>query len=143
MTPRIRSATAGDLPGALALLAHADLPVADLSHGHLAFVAEDDGGLAGVIGLETHGSVGLLRSLVVAGSQRTKGLGGRLVAALEDLARERGIEQLWLLTIDADSYFLRLGYVVESRNDVPAEIRDTAEFSSLCPGSAVLMSKSL
>ena len=76
-------------------------------------------------------------------SVRSGGIGRRLVAALESKATGLGITELWLLTIDADPYFSRLEYVVMDRTAAPDVIRDTAEFSSLCPGDAVLMQKSM
>lgn len=143
MSTAIRQARASDFPVVRGLLAAADLPVDDFAPEHLVFVGEAGGTPVGGIGLEALGDIGLLRSLVVARQARSSGLGGRLVAALEDEARSRGIRELWLLTIDADAYFRGLGYEVRHRDDAPAGIRGTAEFSGLCPGTAVLMSKGL
>ena len=106
-------------------------------------VALADESPVGMIGIEKFGDVGLLRSLVVDPSARSGGIGARLVAALESMAAERGIAELWLLTIDADAYFSRLGYSVTDRSRAPDVIRRTHEFSSLCPGDATLMRKSL
>ena len=143
MSVEIRPARPGDLGAAREILASAGLPVADLFAEHLAFVAENDSRFAGVIGLESFGAIGLLRSLVVSADSRAGSLGRRLVAELEVSSREQGMEALWLLTIDADPFFRRLGYVVMDRADAPLAIRTTAEFSGLCPGDAVLMSKVL
>lgn len=125
------------------LLARAGLPTDDVSIERLALVAEHDGHVVGLIGLEPFGSLGLLRSLVVATECRSNGLGGQLVAALEDLAQQRGIAELWLLTIDADAFFEKLGYGREARAKAPPVIAATEEFSKLCPGNAVLMRKTL
>ena len=143
MSIEIRPACSGDLASARVHLEAAGLPVADLSVDQLAFVAEVDGRFAGAIGLESFGKVGLLRSLVVSADARADGIGRQLVAALEALAREQGVEALWLLTIDAEPYFDRLGYRVMERTAAPAAIQSTEEFSGLCPGDAVLMRKSL
>ncbi len=143
MSARIRQAHHGDFDAARNVLSDAGLPVEDLSAEHLAFVAEINGRFVGMIGLESFGTIGLLRSLVVSADARAGGLGRRLVAELEASTREQGMEALWLLTIDADPFFQRLGYVVMDRADVPLAIRTTAEFSGLCPGDAVLMSKAL
>lgn len=140
---RIRTATALDLPAAVELLRNAALPVADLSAERLAFVAYKQQEMQGVIGLESFENVGLLRSLVVSRAARGSGIGAALVAALEAVCRVRGIRELWLLTIDADAFFAKLGYVVCSRDAAPEAIRDTAEFSGLCPSDAALMSKEL
>lgn len=143
MTISIRQATRDDLSTAKILLSDAGLPVDDLSATHLAFVgiAEDD--VVGVIGFENHGRVGLLRSLVVAEDARASGLGRELVAALEASAREQGIDEIWLLTIDADPFFAQLGYQIRGRSSAPPEIAGTAEFTALCPGDAFLMCKAL
>ena len=139
----LRVAVESDLTIARQLLVAAGLPTADLRLDHLALIAEKEGVVAGLIGLEQFKNAGLLRSLVIAEKFRSAGLGGRLVAALEQLALEKNISELWLLTIDADKWFASLGYLTQSRDSAPPAIRSTEEFSSLCPGDAVLMKKSL
>ena len=125
------------------LLADAGLPTEDFAPEHLACVADDAGTPVGAIGFERYETVGLLRSLVVAESARVNGLGRKLVEALEARAREQGVAEIWLLTIDANAYFEKLGYVPRERAAAPDAIRNTAEFAGLCPADAVLMSKSL
>ena len=125
------------------LLSDANLPVDDFVPEHLAFVGCIDEQPVAAIGYEALGDAWLLRSLVVAKGQRSRGLGAKLVAALEDLAREQGAVEMWLLTIDADGFFDSLGYQRRGRDDAPEAIRGTAEFSDLCPASAVLMSRFL
>jgi len=145
MTERvhIRAATDDDLPTAIEMLGMAELPTQDLSSRHLALVAESGAGVAGVIGLEAFGDVGLLRSLIVLPNARGSGVGSSLVKSLEPIARERGIKELWLLTIDADQFFSRLNFNVRRREFAPEAIQGSEEFSALCPGDAVLMSKYL
>ena len=65
------------------------------------------------------------------------------VAVESDLTIEKNISELWLLTIDADTWFATLGYLTQSRDSAPPAIQSTEEFSSLCPGDAVLMKKLL
>lgn len=121
-----------------ALLVANDLPVDDLGDSSITLIgAFDDGVLAGVIGLQACGEVALLRSLAVASDQRGRGVGARLVERILSTA-ERPV---WLLTTGARDYFLRHGFTVASRDDAPPAIRATAQFSSLCPSSAVLMSR--
>ena len=143
MPVRIRNATAGDLPFAVELLRSARLPTGDLAPAHLALVAEVDAGFAGVIGLEKSGDVALLRSLVVSPPARGTGVGRALVRALESTAKGQGVRELWLLTIDACAFFSEHGFVERERASAPNAIRGSAEFSSLCPADAVLMSKRL
>lgn len=130
---------------ARSLLAEAGLPVSDLSSTpglHLMGLREG-GRLVAVIGVEAHGSVGLLRSLAVTPGRRRSGLGLRLVADAEAWSAGHGIGTLYLLTATAASYFARLGYEATSRSDAPAAIAATAQFSGLCPASSTLMRKGL
>lgn len=139
----IRVFRSDDFAACRELIAAASLPVADLSAERLALVAESDGEINGVIGLEAFGDTGLLRSLSVAPAARRNGTGRALVEALEAHAAEQSIRELWLLTIDADGYFEKLGYECRARQDAPAAIAATEEFSGLCPADSVLMSKRL
>lgn len=139
----IRPAAADDLQPCIELLSAAGLPVADISIDRIALIAERQLKVVGLIGLEAYDAVGLLRSLVVDQRLRGAGVGRQLVGALEQYAGSRGVNELWLLTIDADLFFERLGYCRENRDAAPAAITATDEFSELCPASAVLMSKRL
>lgn len=141
----IRAAVAADLDVAQGWLADADLPTGDLTPSHMdAFLIATRGDVAvGMIGIESFGDVGLLRSLVVDATCRGLGLGRQLVDALEATARDQGIGELWLLTIDADAFFTRLGYATVDRDNAPSAIRNTQEFATLCPGDAVLMRKGI
>lgn len=143
MTLTIRPATPADLNAAIELLRGAGLPVEDLSSERVALIAGKDEIIQGVIGLEVYGDVGLLRSLVVSSDARGAGIGPALVTALETVCLTEGVGELWLLTIDADVFFAKLGYMTKDRSDAPDAIRSTDEFSALCPGDAVLMCKNL
>lgn len=141
-----RLAMAADRPIVRSLLAEAGLPVADLDlAADLTFwvVRDDAGRPSGAIGLERHGDVGLLRSLVVTPDRRRHGLGRMLVRALEEHANATGIAQLVLLTETAETFFRRLGYAVIERDRAPAAVTRSAEFRTLCPDTAVCMSKRL
>ncbi|HZD51437.1 MAG TPA: arsenic resistance N-acetyltransferase ArsN2 [Woeseiaceae bacterium] len=145
----IRAATERDWPAVERLLTEANLPLDDLDAGKLQgfLVAFDPAapppGVTGVIGLQTFGHTGLLRSLVVDTGRRGSGIGAELVMALEEQASATGVTDLWLLTIDAEVFFWKLDYRIIERGRAPAAIRDTPEFRSFCPGSAYLMHKSL
>ncbi len=126
-----------------ALLIESGLPVDDLGADNLDgfLVAEDGVKLVGLIGLQLYGTIGLLRSLVVARDARKLGLGGKLVGALESAAQAAGVTELWLLTIDAENFFERHDFEIMARDAAPASIQQTDEFSNLCPGTAFLMRK--
>lgn len=140
---KVRQAVSRDLPVCIEFLEAAGLPTADVSLDRIALIAEVDGSVAGLIGLEKFGDTGLLRSLVVDNRYRKSGFGRTLVEKLEQHATEEGIERLWLLTIDAAGYFERFGYRPKQRTDAPPAIRATDEFAELCPDDAVLMMKTL
>jgi amino-acid N-acetyltransferase len=143
--PTVRQANAEDWDSVSALLVESGLPVDDLDAGNLDgfLVAESGSQIVGLIGLQQIGCIGLLRSLVVAKSARRLGLGGALVSALESASKSAGVTALWLLTIDADQFFVRHGFRVISRDSAPQSIQQTEEFSDLCPGTAFLMQKDL
>lgn len=136
--PALRGATAADQPDILALLAASGLPTGDLKGGALPhfIVAEGAGCLMGCAAVETFASAGLLRSLAVAPEARGTGLGSRLLAAAERIAREAGLHQLYLLTTDQGGFFANHGYHAEERAQVPAAILAHPQFAGLCPASA-------
>lgn len=143
--PAFRQALATDWESVCRLLAESGLPLEDLDPDRLDefIVAENGGEIVGLIGLETFGATGLLRSLVVAHAARCTGLGRQLVELLESAAQSAGIGALWLLTIDAERFFEQRGYTIVNREIVPDSIRQTEEFGELCPDTAYLMMKSL
>lgn len=140
----IRTADAADLDRVEALLEANGLPHRDVraSDGRF-FVAEVDAECVGVGGVETYGPNGLLRSVVVAESNRGLGTGTALCDALEDHARANGVEALYLLTTTAAAFFRRRGYEAVDRETVPSTIQRTTEFADLCPSSATCMRKDL
>ncbi|MGA8706594.1 MAG: arsenic resistance N-acetyltransferase ArsN2 [Steroidobacteraceae bacterium] len=133
------------MPAVLELLQAARLPTQDLARAKRLqlWVMEAEGRLLGVIGLECFGTNALLRSLAVASQHRRHGVARELVSRLEEEARSTGIERLVLLTETAEAFFCRLGYEPIGRRDVPGEIKQSAEFHSLCPASAVCLTKLL
>lgn len=126
------------------LLATEKLPVGDLP-GNLEnfLVAVINGEVTGVIGMEMHGDVGLLRSMAVAPGFRGKDIAHKLILAIEQLARDHKLNTIYLLTETASGYLSRKGYQQIARDDAPGEIKHTSEFSQLCPQTAVVMNKSL
>ncbi len=134
-----------DEPAIRALLTNAGLPTDDLTPAHFLnfFIARASGIVVGCVGLEAFGQVALLRSLAVAHSRRGKGIARRLIAEIERLGRQLGVKRVFLLTTTAGAFFERRGYTSISRRAAPSEIQRTPEFTSLCPDSAVLLSRVL
>lgn len=132
-------------PAAEALLAANALPVSDLRGDPpvVLFGAGADDRLDGVVGLELHGTVALLRSLAVDADARRGGLGMALVAHAEQQAAAHGAQAVYLLTTTAAAFFARLGYRDADRGHAPAAIAATRQFSGLCPASSAFMVKHL
>ncbi|WP_436923621.1 arsenic resistance N-acetyltransferase ArsN2 [Halosimplex amylolyticum] len=126
------------------VLGRADLPTDDV-HADSArlYVARANGDRVGVGGIEVHGDDGLLRSVAVEESTRGEGHGTAIVDALEAEARDAGIQRFYLLTTTASEFFASHEYVEIDRTDVPGTIRNTTEFTELCPSSAICMRKAL
>lgn len=127
------------------MLKDSSLPWQDVGPAHLdAFLLAVDGdAIVGVVGLERCGNDALLRSLAVHPACRSSGLGAQLAGAIEQHAREAGVTSLYLLTTTAADFFSRRGYSVIARQDAPAALQRTTEFSTLCPSQATCMRKQL
>lgn len=86
---------------------------------------------------------GLVRSVAVDPEYRGKGLATRIMRSLETHARHRGLDRLFLLTQSAPGFFARLGYERCERASAPESIRQSSQFTSGCPSSAVCLWKDL
>ena len=86
---------------------------------------------------------GLLRSVVVAADRRGTGLGREIVAAAEDLARDDGVRDLYLITETAIDWFPRLGYEVVDRPEAAAAVGESIEFTTVCRDTGVPMRRRL
>lgn len=140
MSTELRPAVAADHEAVCRLLREAELPLDGLSPTLEHFVvAETDGTVTAAAGLEVYGPDALLRSVVVAAGLRGSGLGKRLVEAARGSARDHGVRGVYLLTDTADQFFARHGFAVIERAQVPAGIRSSVEFASVCPDSAIVM----
>jgi amino-acid N-acetyltransferase len=138
----ITPAASADGPAVVALLRAADLPHEDITpHLEHFLVARNGGTIVGAVGVEVYAPDGLLRSLVVTPAYRGRGLGDELVRRLERAAAEWGVERFWLLTTTAEAFFARRGFRVTPRAGAPAKIAATHEFKSLCPSTAICLSR--
>lgn len=138
--PRVRPAVPADLAAIERLLVASTLPLDGVREALGAFVvAEYRDEIVGVAGLESCCNDALLRSVAVAPAWRSHGLGRALVTRVISDAEARGIRALYLLTNTAEHYFPSFGFRRVSRDEVPASVRETAEFSHACPASATVM----
>jgi amino-acid N-acetyltransferase len=139
---KIRSAVNSDLKAVENLLATNDLPTDGVRDNFSGFVvADDNGAIAGAIGLEKYGSVALLRSAVVSPTHRGSGVGRQLVEQLLERAEESGVNEIYLLTTTAEEYFPRFGFSRTNRTAVPDALKSSAEFRGACPDTAIVMSR--
>lgn len=127
------------------LLAAYDLPYQDLTATLIEnfLVLRNEGNLVGCAGLEFYGDAALLRSVALRHSFRNKGLGARLLSEIERAAYGRRVRTLYLLTTTANGFFTRHGYETVDRSSAPETIRNSQEFQSLCPSTAICMFKRL
>lgn len=140
----LRTATEADDPIIRDLLERNGLPTSDLSAARPEFVVAASGGQTiGIGALERFGGAALLRSVAVETQWRGMGVGRVIIAELERRARAAGITEIILLTLTARDFFRGMGYVAKDRAQVPAPVHGSAEFRSLCPVSAVCMTKNL
>jgi len=140
----IDAAKTSDLPELLALVKASSLPVAGIEqHLDKALVARDKGTLIGCAAVEIYGSVGLLRSVAVAAGRRGEGLGQRLTKAALELARKRGVRNIYLLTTTASHFFPRFGFTAIPRSELDQALAQSEELRGACPASALAMRTSL
>jgi amino-acid N-acetyltransferase len=110
----LRSARSADLQEVIALLGRVHLPTTGVAESLAHFiVAEREGELIGVAGLEVYGASALLRSVAVEDSWR------------------------------GEHYFPRFGFSCVNRDSVNPGVKASIEFQEACPASATVMRKIL
>ena len=140
---RLIPATSQARDAAIHLLRENNLPVSDLDEAKHLFVLKENNEVVGTGGLEFFHTCALLRSIAVAKQLQGAGIGKTISGQLEEIARQKGIEDLYLLTNTAENFFKKQGYEAISRNDVPGDIRTTSEFSMVACASAIVMRKKI
>lgn len=142
MAVEIRRPTHNDLPAIERLLTAASLPLDGVREALPSFVLAEVGDtLVGVAGLDVCCNNALLRSVAVDPAWRSQGIGRLLVTRVIADAESRGIHALYLLTTSAERYFPGFGFRQITRDEVPEDVRATAEFQSACPASATVMTR--
>jgi arsenate reductase len=144
--PTITDASAGDLPEILDLLTQVQLPHDGVKENVSGFlVARDEASrIVATIGLERHGTTGLLRSAAVSPEYQGCGIGSRLTSHLLERARNDGIERVVLLTSTASEFFARhFGFCETPRSAFDKDLAVSAEWRLPRCSSAVCMSLTL
>lgn len=126
------------------LLEQHHLPTDGL-RAHLAttIVARRNDEVVGSAALEVYPDGALMRSVAVAPDLQGHGLGRQLTDAMLKTARDLGVPAVHLLTTTAERYFPKFGFERIERQQVPASVQTSVEFTSACLSSATIMRKSL
>jgi N-acetylglutamate synthase-like GNAT family acetyltransferase len=136
----ISGATAADVPVIEQLLVRNQLPTVGLDdHWKTFIVARDGGVIVGCAGSEAYQFVALIRSVAVAETHRSRGVGRRIVRQLLDRLSSRGIREFYLLTTTAEAYFAKRGFKPIERDEIHPQLLASAEFQGACPDTAVCM----
>lgn len=140
----IRKARSEDLGAIREILASVQLPGDDIeSHLQNFLVLTSADRVVGCVGLEVRERLALLRSLAVAEHFQNQGHGRRLCLAVLELAQQRKISQVFLLTETAERFFALQGFDNIKRSGVPANIQESVEFQLPCCKQAACMRKVL
>jgi UDP-N-acetylmuramate: L-alanyl-gamma-D-glutamyl-meso-diaminopimelate ligase len=134
--------TAEDIPGVRALLHNVGLSQRGIPEdvSELWIIRGADREVVGCVALELYGDVGLLRSLAVHPERRGEGLGWMLAEMVQVRVRQRGLQQVCLLTEQASDFFAeKFGFKPTERESLPAEIKLSAEYLSHTTQRAVAM----
>jgi amino-acid N-acetyltransferase len=128
---------------AINLLQQQHLPVSDIDEDKVLYLLKAYERTIGTVGLEIFEDCALLRSVSVLKQEQGKGYGKYICEEIEKYVKEAGINCLYLLTTTAKDFFNKQGYCAINREDAPASVQQTAEFTALCPSSAVVMKKKI
>ena len=139
ITPRVISGP-GCFKAFLDQLKLSGLPFEDLDKDkHLLVGYYDKEKLIGTGAMEIYGDYGLLRSVSIIEAMRGKKLGSKIAYHLIERAKLSDLRGLYLLTETAKDFFEKIGFEVIDRNSAVEEIRNSPEFTHVCPASAVTM----
>lgn len=139
-----QKASASQLSEVKKLLQRSNLPFEDIdAHFDNYFVAMIENEIVGVLGTEAYGRLALLRSMAVDVKYRNNEIANSLLQQILQISKENKIQTLFLLTTTAQNYFLKHGFEIVERNQLPDVIQNTKEFQDICPVSAVCMKRDL
>ena len=135
--PAIRQSNASDLPAMFAIINDAAqayrgvipadrwhepyMPMEELrseiADGVVFWVAEEDGRLIGVMGIQDKGAVALVRHAYIASGVQRKGVGTRLLRHVESLVDKPVLIGTWAAASWAIDFYRRNGYTVVSPSE--------------------------
>lgn len=122
----------------VAALKAAQLPTEDLADGNARYYAMGTDAFGGIVNA---GGIAMLRSMIA--KTRGRGDGAKLLDKMVKQAKASGFDEAWLLTNTAEGFFARYGFERMDRDAAPDALKQTSQFSGLCPSSAALMRRRL
>jgi len=125
----VRRGRRGDEAGLTRLIVEGNLPpffIEPFIDGFL--VVEHEGDIVGCGCAEMYEDSSVIRSVVVSSQARGLGIGLEIARLLEDDARLSGARHLYLFTIEAWRFWLRLGYVDISIDSWQVPARENWQF---------------
>ncbi len=130
--PALRLARPDDIPHIEKLLSAEWLPPLQIAEWLETFwVLDRDGTVVGAAGLEVYGPAGVIRSVVVAPSERGKGLGDLLSRTAIAEAQKRGVERLYLFTGDKAPFWARFGFEQCTLDDWEPVARESWQWQAI------------
>jgi len=140
----IEQASDFDFATIIQLLTENNLPSGDIEPGKQTFyIARNQNQILGCVGIEIYEQHGLLRSIAISENFKNTGIGKNLYHHIIKFCLKINLQNLYLLTTTADSYFDKFGWSKINRDVMPLAIQKSKEFSSLCPSTAICMTLSL
>jgi amino-acid N-acetyltransferase len=137
-----RTATIDDFNAIQALLMQHQLPIDGLAQHIQHFeVVMANNQIIGVAGVEQYFPFALIRSVAIDAQYQHQQLGKQLIEVLLSKLNDAGFTTYYLLTETAPTFFSKLNFHIIQRNEVPLVIQQTQEFATICPDSAIVMTK--
>jgi len=127
----------------ISLLKENELPTSDIDESKILFALTKGSYVIGTGGLEFFDDCALLRSLSVRPGWQGRGLGKIITRQLEQVCREKGVADVYLLTETAQGFFNKEGYLAINRADAPLAIKKCSQFITVCASSGILMHKNV
>lgn len=128
------------MPSILSLLQQCSLPTEDIPRENQTFwVMKKDLDIAGVVGIETYGLSGLLRSFAVHPALRGQNMGAGLLHHVVEEADKLEMESLYLCTNTAARYFEKHRWIYVRKDSVSPEVLRSEEFNCDWPDSTFCM----
>lgn len=100
-------------------------------------VAQSGGDLAGCVGLEDHGGIGLVRVLAVHPDYEEEGIDRQLIEQIIDYARLSNMRELYAFADALHPYLEELGFRRIDPDQLPPRIRELPDFDQLCSEGSI------